>query len=474
LFSQDQRLQKVHFTAKGLLLFAAFLLLAVAITAQPSKRLRDFDQSFYTTIAYDIERHGVFSSGIFDSTDSTRETPTPGMFFVPGYPLLVLAAMKADPRFGEAVRCSVEGNHGLRDETTCEDYALPIHLAHAFLLAIAVLAFARAAELIFGGARVFWLAGALATASFAAHAALFSFIMTESMTVALYSLLMLSALLAWQTMHLRHFIVAGVLLGLLCLTRPSFVVLCPILLVISLLNGIWLTPRPARQVFGVSLAFVGAFALVAAPWIVRNQLSVGKLGLTEEYAAAVLVERFAYNEMTPGEFIGLFAYCVPAVGDIAFDKESITGAMHRFLYHAPDSIFHIGRGRRDALLQQHVRLDPIIAQLSIEEMRANWWRHLLVSIPLGWCGMWVGRFWALITLPLFGAACVQAVRKRQPYLLLYAAPALLMLGLHALLANESTRYNLALIGPFCAAAAGLIVSVIETARSRLRAPSPAL
>ena len=149
-------------------MLAAFVLLAVAITAQTSKRLRDFDQSFYTTIAYDIERHGVFSSGIFDGTDSTRDVPAPGMFFVPGYPLLILAAMKVDPRFGEAVRCSVEGNHGLRDETTCEDYALPIHLAHAFLLAIAVLAFAMAAELIFGSARVFWLAGALATASFAA------------------------------------------------------------------------------------------------------------------------------------------------------------------------------------------------------------------------------------------------------------------------------------------------------------------
>jgi hypothetical protein len=457
-----------------LLLLAAFVVLAGAIIAQPSRRLTDFDQSFYTTIAYDIERHGVFSSGIFDGTDSTRDVPTPGMFFVPGYPLLVLAVMKAEPRFGEAVRCSVEANHGLRDEATCEDYALPMHLVHALLLAIAVLAFARAAELIFGGARVFWLAGTLATGSFAAHSALLSFIMTESMTVALYSIVMLFALLAWQTMRLRYFVVSGLVLGLLCLTRPSFVVLFPILLVISLLSGMWLTPKPARQVFGAMLAFLMAFVAIVGPWIARNHLSVGKLGLTEEYAAAVLIERFAYNYMTPREFIGLFAYCVPALGDVAFDKESVAGPMHRFLYYAPDSIFHVGRKHRDTLLEQYIRLDPIISQIAIEEMRTNWWRHLLVSIPMAWCGTWVGRLWALITVPLFVAASVRAARKRRPYLLLYAAPALVMLGLHALFANESTRYNLALIGPFCAGAAWLMISLFERVRSRLRAPSPAL
>jgi hypothetical protein len=468
------RREKTSTASRSLLLLAAFVVLAIAITAQPSKRLRDFDQSFYTTIAYDIERHGVFSSGIFDQTDSTREVPAPGMFFVPGYPLVILALMKADSRFGEAVRCSVEGNHQLKDETTCEDYALPAHLTHAFLLAVAVLAFALAAELIFGGARVFWLAGTIATASFVAEEHdLFSFLMTESMTVALGSLVMLSALLAWQTSRLRYHVVAGLLLGLLCLTRPSFVILCPLLLVISLFNGVWLAPAPARRFLGGMLAFLAAFLVIVGPWIARNQLSVGKLGLTEEYASAALIERLAYNQLTPGEFVRMFAYCVPGLGDVAFDKQSVTGSMHRFVYHTPDSIFHAGRGRRDALLQQHTRLDPIISGIIFDEMRTSWWRHLLVSIPLGWCGAWVGGLLALLTLPLFVLACVHAARTR-PYFLLYATPALAMLGLHALLANESTRYNLILLGPYCAGAAWLIQSMAANVLARLRAPSPAL
>ena len=99
--------------------------LATAILLRPAKWLSDFDQSFYLTIAYDIVHHGVFSNGVFDEVDSTREAPPPGRFFGPVYPALVVAAMKLDSRFARAVDCSVEANHRARDGTQCEVYALP-------------------------------------------------------------------------------------------------------------------------------------------------------------------------------------------------------------------------------------------------------------------------------------------------------------------------------------------------------------
>ena len=58
-------------------------------------------------------------------------------------------------------------------------------------------------------------------------------------------------------------------------------------------------------------------------------------------------------------------------------------SMHRFVYHTRDSFFHVGRGRRDTLVKEYGRLDPRIADIVLDEMRANWWRHLLVSIPPG-------------------------------------------------------------------------------------------
>jgi hypothetical protein len=56
--------------------------------------------------------------------------------------------------------------------------------------------------------------------------------------------------------------------------------------------------------------------------------------------------------------------------------------------------------------------------------------------------------------------------------LLYSAPALVMLALHALVANHYTRYNLILIGPYSIGAAWIIREWIANRRSRARAVAP--
>src|SRR5262249_40125457 len=142
-------------------------------TIQRPKALNDFDQSFYVMIAYDLDRHGVFSNGVFDNVDSTRRAPPPGMFFVPGYPLLVLAAMKLDARFAKAVECSVIAITEDKDTRLCDAYATPVRVIHAGLLALGVVAIALCGSLIFSSTRVFWIAGALATAALAVEASIF-------------------------------------------------------------------------------------------------------------------------------------------------------------------------------------------------------------------------------------------------------------------------------------------------------------
>src|SRR5262249_20841425 len=151
-------------------------------------------------------------------------------------------------------------------------------------------------------------------------------------------------------------------------------------------------------------------------------------GLSEEYGSATLIGRFAYNDMTAKEFLLAFPYCVPGLGDIIFDKVDGKDVMHRFLYRQHGSFFQVRRERRDTLVEQYGCLDPLIGGILREEMRSGWWRHLLVSIPLGWCGMWAFGLWSLALVPLFGWACVRAVRQGQLLLLLYAAPAVAMLG----------------------------------------------
>jgi hypothetical protein len=233
-------------------------------------------------------------------------------------------------------------------------------------------------------------------------------------------------------------------------------------------SGYWLAKTPLKLIGRQSLIFAAAFGCIVVPWMARNYLSLGQFGLTKEYASATLVERFAYDDMTAQEFFFAFPYCTPAIGDLLFDKVEGADSMHRFMFHTSGSFFHNGRDRRRALVEQNGQIDPLIGQLVSQEMATNWWRYLLVTIPLAWCGMWPGGTVTLLLMPLFVVSVIRAVRAREFGLLLYAAPAVLMLVLHAAVANHYTRYNLILIGPYSAGAAWIICSALPYARWRAR------
>jgi hypothetical protein len=439
---------------------------------RPDWKLRDFDQVFYVTIAYDLDRYAVFSDGIFDPIDSSVRPAQPGMFFGPVFPAIILGVMKLDERFAEAVRCSVDSNRGYRDESTCEAYEMPIRLLNAALLAIGVAAVGFAAELIFPRARlVFVFAGLFATAALAIEADIFSYVMTESVIFAIYSVFAWLLLRAVIRPSAGSFAIAGAVLGLLCLTKPSFLALLPLAAGIILYWGFKTATIPRSLIGSRLLVFAGAFAWTIVPWMVRNYVSVGNFALTEEYGSAVLVERFAYDDMTRGEFLLAFPYCTPGIGDLLFDKVYGTDSMHRFTFHTPASFFHVGRDRRDALIEKHGTIDPLIGEIVAKEMQVNWWRYLLVNIPLVWCGMWPGGAVTLLLLPLFISSLLQAVRAREPYLILYAAPAVLMLALHAAIGNHYTRYNLILIGPYSVGAAWIVCSALPYSRWRARCPA---
>ena len=449
----------------GLLVFAV---LVTAILIRPAKWLSDFDQSFYLTIAYDLNHHGVFSNGVFDKVNSTAAVPPPGIFFGPVYPWLIVAATKIDDRFAEAVDCSVQDTNDAQDSHECDAYARPMQIMHAAFLALGVLAIAFTAELIFTSSAIFWLAGSVATLSLLPEADLFTFVMTESITFSLYSIAALALVLALKAPRVSRIVLVGLLFGLLCLTRPSFVVLAPVVIVLIAVNDIWFSPVRWRSVLSHGFAFMLAWLVIVGPWLVRNAVSAGKWGLTEEYGSAALIERFAFDDMTAREFVLAFPYCLPGIGEPVVNWAFGPQAMARFVYYKPASFFHVGRSRRDQLVETHGRLDPLIKDLIRDEMAERWWRYLLVSLPLAWCGMWVGGWFGLVLVPLFGCACVMAMRRSKSLFLLYTAPAVVMLTLHAAVANHYTRYNLILIGPFAAGTAWIMAQIVPSAITRRR------
>jgi len=447
----------------------SLLTIGASILTRPDWKLRDFDQVFYVTIAYDLDRYHTFSDGIFDPVDSSVQPAQSGMFFGPVFPAMVFAAMKLDQRFAEAVHCSVDSNRGHRDESVCEAYEVPIRIWNSILLAIGAAAIGFAAELLFQRTPwTFLFADLLATAAVANEAHILSFVMTESAIFVLYSIFAWTLVRAIMKPTIIRFAIAGVALGLLTLTKPSFAALLPAAFGIVFAFGYWVT-KLSRNLIGLQvLVLTIAFACIVTPWMVRNYVSVGKFGLTKEYGSATVVERFAYDDMTPQEFVLAFPYCMPGIGDVLFDKIYGSDAMHRFMYHTSGSFFHSGRERRGVLIEQNGQIDPLIGQLVRDEMAKNWWRYLLVNVPLAWCGMWPGGIVTLLLVPLFALSLLRAARAREPGLIFYSAPAVLMLALHAAVANHYTRYNLILIGPYCVGAAWIICSALPYVRWRVR------
>lgn len=434
----------------------AFILLA-AISSRPTKRLIDFDQSFYLTIAYDLGRYGVFSNGVFDQVDSTATAPPPGMFFSPLYPWIIFGAMKVDHRFNDAVVCSILANEKHRSLSDCEIYAWPMHIAHAAFLVIGVLAIAMAGEIISGGVWAFYLAGSLAAAGLAAEAELLSYIMTESIAFALFSVAGTAVLMALNNGRTAFWGAAGFAAGFSCLVRPSYLLLIPITACIILINARWLKSGE-RITWGRHLvASVAGALIVLTPWLARNVISLGKVGFTEEYGAATLIERFAFNGMTGREFVAAFPYCVPGIGRPLTNALIGSEATGRFEWNEQGSFFEQGRSRRTVLVETYGRLDPIMPELLRTELRRDWWRHIATTVPLAWCGVWVSGIWSLLLIPAFAWALVDALRRRQPLFALYAIPALLFVVVHAALANHYPRYNLGLIGPISVGAAWLAV-----------------
>jgi hypothetical protein len=119
------------------------------------------------------------------------------------------------------------------------------------------LAIALASENMFASGRAFWLTGALANGGLIPDAELFSYIMyimmTEGVTFALSCATTFVMVLEW-TGPRGHFALAGLLLGLLCLTRFSFLVPTTVLAGLIVFNS-WIGQRSLRSVRNDAIVF---------------------------------------------------------------------------------------------------------------------------------------------------------------------------------------------------------------------------
>jgi hypothetical protein len=317
---------------------------------------------------------------------------------------------------------------------------------HALLLSMGVVAVALAGQIIVPGRWAFPLTAVITTAGVFSHATLFSYMMTEALTFCLYSLTTLAFIAAVKTPRPLFFALGGAALALLVLDRPSFLALALLLPTILLFRH--RSRRTLGSLLANTLVFLLCFETMLLPWQARNYRSVGKFGLSEEYGAFNIIVRFGYNRMTlAGGLIG-FPAALPQVG-LPLTRALFGADTPRRLGWGwnDDSLYGAGGRKAFELRGTYGRLDPIISRLIVDELRENWWKHLLTTIPIAWTGLWVGQTWGLILIPIFAVVLICQTRRRDYLLLYYSAPALAMILAHAAFANHAVRFNIGFIGP---------------------------
>ncbi len=306
-------------------------------------------------------------------------------------------------------------------------------------------------------------------------------------------------LLTLDTRHMKHALLAGAVMGLLCLTKSVYQGAVP-LTVLLVFAACGLVPRRGtdrREIVRLGGAMLLAFALVITPWIVRNQVQLNSTEVSAGRSGYVMFKRSLMDQMNPTEFrLGFDLYGPDAYrawvkdtpwGMVLPDDGMKGGRLQRMNPYKSDfqeednRSIALGRPdlsltfyRKPAALYQQLRqsladarvphpelvADRIMQRQALAGMLSHPLDHARVSLLLFWRGFW----WAPRHIPgpvpgapdlhmgfnqwvnllagaaLFAALGVALLKRHAAWLAVSALPAVTML-IHATLTHGLPRFS---------------------------------
>lgn len=415
------------------------------------------DTYAYASVAKELADTGVFTDGGFKDRAAIKGPEGQGMFFAPLYPALLAVVGLFDPHLYKTMACRIKENH----QNCANDFGAlrGVHIALATVSAFLVW---LAGWVVTGRYSVAWIAMVLGLLA-EAYAYYTAQIMTENLVFPLFTASCVAATAAWKKKSARLWLVTGLFLGLSALTRPSFIYLfyaaIPLVTLLSLLQK----DLPGQQKLKWPLLLLTGYFLTAGPWIIRNGLSMGEFAVTKGYASYILVQRVSYNNMTWKEWGISFIYGLPDFGDSLAKNLFKPADYERFDYQNPDGFYKTGFQRlRLDTIEKAGGLENHLSWLLKHEVADNLFKHVMVTLSLAWRGMWISKYWGLVTIPLFCGVFFWATHRRWGEFLILALPPWFMLGFHAFTSVNVVRYNLILIPVLSVAAAFLLTAVISS------------
>ena len=434
----------------------------------------EFDAYENLTAAYNLAHHGVMS--IEDTPGAQLE---PSEHREP-LPIIALAGYIAalDP---------VLGDKPLAQLASGPDARMLKYSNIPWALLLAVLVYCTVLRYV--GSH-----GWAALATLAVHYQLayqYDFLYSEFIAAALLALASLVAALAVERRRLSFAFVAGACFGLLTLTKAAFFYVTLALILCTVAWGVWQRLR-VNDGYGLRAAPLLAlgFALVVAPWMVRNYLHFDTVKLSGR-GGIVLLTRALKNNMTAEEYRGAwFAYAPrplrATVGRLTgFDKHDLEDGgrlvrLQRFASERDRPAIAAGRpdeavsyyARANAMRSELERIDPAASDVVIDMTLRQRAFDLIRADPLAHAAavplfLWRG---APYTFCILLAAGLYALVRRRPWLFAYVMPAMGMVLFYAALSHFIPRYAEPMLPVSAVAFVVLADAAWRTCRARMHAP----
>ena len=412
----------------GVAAAVSLLCLLVTLAMLRPGTLRDYDQPLYLSIAYDLATTGEYTNGrrVMGMESEQAAPPERGAYTAPLYPAFLSVLMRLDPSFASAAAC-------VRTVPDSAIRACPVHIAtmtvvQAVLALLTLLAVWRT-TLAVGGTRLAGIVAVLAAGLLCSQYAVYArTAMTEALGLPLTAWMGYSLVRLVQERGWRPAIGAGVLLGLLTLTRPE-----ALYVALAVLPCVVLLAFRHRRL-AIRLLLVPVLALaVVAPWCLRNQVLTGHFAPTYGYGGFILGQRVAYDAMTPSEWLASWTYPLPGFGP----------ALTRALYsprdyqrlgweERPDTFYMAGN---NAMLAELRREAPDPSQQAGYLLRRyimpDLPRFAAVTVVMAWKSLWVRKYFSLVTVPFFLVFAVRSFVRWDPARVAFLAPLLFLLAFHA-------------------------------------------
>jgi 4-amino-4-deoxy-L-arabinose transferase-like glycosyltransferase len=395
------------------------------------------DAEQYIGAAYNLAYHNTFNEQIRDDGTS----PSPGIGREPGYPLFLSVLFRLDGHSQE-IKAACLQNKGC---PTSAYYSA--QWANRILIALT-------------GLVVFFTLKRLTNSSFAAifsgmHIWLnhqmhkgHAYVTSDDLAMFLVSLLLFAICWAWPKKNPLVWIIPGLALAALALTKAIFFYFIPPAILFGLIVVAFAKHRRLRILASLAI-FVISAGIPITTWMARNEAVNGQFKLTDDRGAIALSTRVVFNDMNWQEYLASLVYWTRGSGDnwakAIFPKDVIKP----FAWYDPDGYYLRGQlavpKRIDSLMKEqsltHQQAYKIAEHEVIDRILEHPIKHIVTTLPLFYRGIWIDEL-AVITIPAFFILLFGALRRRNGLLIAVLLPPLFSLMFYAAFSLNIPRYQM--------------------------------